>query len=221
MEESVTVIGKLPEMKELLALSAPLLHGLIAIWGLLDCFFGLKIFKATVRILMAFIGATIAATLAMHMWPESVTALLVCSGVGLVLGILLGWYVWKMGLVLMAVMAGFIFASPLAAQLSPAMALLVPCAIGLVCGLLVFVILEPAVIGSTAVTGSFRLVYGAAFFIGGPNLYDYVSGEKTMHDLLVGGDWRLALATLLIAAMGAYLQFHFWRKGKAPAKQEE
>jgi|GEM_PF-3437735 len=215
MQEQISVLKELP------ALTAPVLHGLIALWGLLDCFFGLKIFKATVRILMAFVGATFAATLAMHFQPESVLTLLICSAVGLLAGILVGWYVWKMGLVVMATLAGFMLAAPFAAQLAPTYAVLVPAAVGLIGGVLVFLILEPAVIGSTAITGAFRLVYGLAFFIGGPNILDYVSGDKRVEDLFMGGDIKLSIAMMVLAAVGCYFQYSIWNKGRAKKKKAE
>jgi hypothetical protein len=214
MQEHISVLKDLP------ALTAPALHGFIAVWGLLDCFFGLKIFKATVRILMAFVGATFAATLAMHFMPQSITALLVSSAVGLLVGIVVGWYVWKMGAVVMAVFAAFVLTSPIAAQLAPTYAVILPAVAGLLAGILVFVMLEPVIIGSTAMTGAFRLVYGVAFFMGGPNLLDYISGGKGVQDLFLGGDWRLAGLTLLLAAAGCYVQLLFWRARK-PKKAEE
>ncbi len=221
MQEQIDVLKDMPDIKELFALSAPILHGLIALWGLLDCFFGLKIFMGTVRILMAFVGATVGATLAMHFWPGSVGALLGAAGVGLLAGILIGWYVWKMGLVLMAVMAGFMFATPFAQALSTNYALILPLGAAVLAGVFVFLMLEPAVICSTAMTGAFRMVYGAAFFMGGASLLDYVGGEKNVEDLLLGGDWRLAVGTLAAAALGAFVQFHFWRKSRpAPSREE-
>lgn len=211
---------QIPALKDLPTVTAPVLHLLIALWGLVDCLFGLKIFTATVKILMAFAFAAGAATLALQFHPESVPWLVGASVAGLIVGLLLGWYLYKVGVALSAVFAGFVLSAPLAAQCPAEYAMFVQGGVGVAAGILVFFIMEPAIIVSTALTGAFRLVFGLAFFFwSGPSLLDYMggNGNKNLMELFTGQNQTFALATLGAAAVGCFIQFRAWRaahKGK-------
>jgi hypothetical protein len=202
-------------------MTAPVLHGFIALWGLLDCFFGLGIFKATVKIMMGAVGAVAGAAISLHFWPESMQALLVALSLGLVAGILLGWYLWKASVVLTAVLAGLVLSAPLAASLGEPWVSILPIVVGVVAGALVFILMEPVIIGATAITGAFRLVCGASFFLFGyPNLLEFVGNKKEWGSMIANSDLRIAGATIVVAAIGCYVQMLIWHK-HAPAKHEE
>jgi hypothetical protein len=209
---------QIPALKDIPAVTAPVLHLLIALWGLVDCLFGLKIFTATVKILMAFAFAAGAATLSLQFYPESVAWLAGAAIGGLIIGLLLGWYLYKIGVALSAVFAGFVLSAPLAAMCPPEYAMFVQGAVALVAGIVAFFIMEPAIIVSTALTGAFRLVFGLAFFFWhGPSLLDYMGGKKPLMELFTGQNQTFALATLGAAAVGCFIQFRAWRaahKGK-------
>jgi hypothetical protein len=197
-------------MQELPAHTSAILHGLIALWGLLDCFFGFRIFRATMRLLMGFIFAVAAATLALRIVPESVPVFLVSCAVGLVLGFLVGWYVYKLGVVAMAVLGGFVLAAPFVSSLG-ANAFMAQCGVALACGLLTFLLLEPVVIASTALTGAFRVMFGVMFFFGGQSLMEYICGTKSFESLFVNMGKLPLVLTLLLAVVGCFVQFASWR----------
>ena len=204
----------LPEM------TAPLLHVFIALWGLLDLFFGLSFFKITVKILMAFACAAAGATIALNLQPDSAPIFIGACVVGLIIGFLLGWHVYKLGVVVLAVFAGFVLSLPFAGVFGAQYALLVQGLAGLLAGGLVFIMMEPVIMASTALTGAFRLVFGAMFFLRGWNILDYISGQKSAQELMASSDKLVMAVVLLLAAVGFFVQFRNWH-GKKTEKAEE
>jgi hypothetical protein len=198
-----------------------ILHGILALWGFLDCFFGLRIFKITIRIFLGFAGAVGGAFLAARFYPNSAGLLMGACVAGLILGFVLGWFVYKIGVVVMAVLAGFVAIAPFAASLGQPLDVLVPCGVGLVAGFAAFLLLEPVVIAVTAITGAFRLVFGVLFFFGGVSITQYVSGDKNLDVLFVKGDKWVFIATLAIAAVGFCVQFAAWRRADKSADDDE
>lgn len=184
-----------------------LLHVVIALWGLADCFFGLSIFKISVRFLMALAFAVGGAALVSNFMAAGVVLMIVAGVVGLILGFLIGWHVYKAALVIAAVLAVFILVQPLSASAGPALSFLLPCAAGIIAGILAYLVMEPAIILSTALTGAFRCVFGAAFFLGGPSLLDYMNGHRPLATLFAGDGRLFCVATLVLAALGAWAQF--------------
>jgi hypothetical protein len=212
---------QIPALKELPALTLPVIHALIALWGLLDCFFGFRIFKVTVRIFTAFAGAVAAMALATQLQPASTVLFVALGVIGLICGFMLGWFLYKLGIVLLAVCAGFVLAAPFGAALGQPWSILAPCCAGLAAGLLAFVLLDPVVIVITALTGAFRLVFGVLFFFGGPSIVEYISGAKPINELLVGANRWTAIVTLAIAVVGCVVQFCAWSSGSKKKDEAE
>lgn len=206
-------------MRQLPALVAPVLHAFLVLWGLLDCFFGFRIFRATLKILMAFAFAVLGASVAARIMPGSVPAFLVAGVVGLIVGFVVGWYLYKAGVVVMALFGGFVLSAPFVAGMG-ANAFLAQCGVALVAGVVAFFLLEPIVIASTALTGAYRVLFGVLFFMGGQNLMDYIEGGASYEDLFLGMDKVPMYATLLLAALGGFVQFSAWRREGRPAKEE-
>ena len=213
-------MNQLPAIKDSSLLTLQILHGLIALWGLADCFFGLSIFKISVRFLMALAFAVGGAALVSNFMHGSVVLMIAAGVVGLVLGFLIGWHVYKAAIVIAAVLAVFVLVQPLSASTGPALSFLLPCAAGIVAGILAYLIMEPAIILSTALTGAFRLVFGVAFFLGGPSLLDYVNGHRPLAALFAGDGRLFCLATVVCAALGCWAQFAAHAR-RSPRSDEE
>jgi hypothetical protein len=207
-------------LQELPALTAPVLHGFIALWGLLDCFFGFKIFRATLKILTAFAFAVLGASIAARLVPDSVPVFVIACAVGLILGFIVGWYIYKASIVAMAMFGGFVLAAPFVSTMG-ANAFLAQCGVAVAAGILAFFLLEPVVIVSMALTGAYRVVFGLMFFMGGQNLMDYISGAKPFETLFTGAGKLPMLATLLLAAAGGFVQFASWRSERAAHGDDE
>jgi hypothetical protein len=206
-------------LRQLPALVAPVLHVFLVLWGLLDCFFGFRIFRATLKILMAFAFAVLGPSVAARVFPGSVPAFLVAGVIGLVLGFVVGWYLYKVGVVAMALFAGFVLSAPFVAGMG-ANAFLAQCGVALAAGVVAFFLLEPIVIASTALTGAYRVVFGVLFFMGGQNLMNYINGGASYEDLFLGMGRIPMYATLLLAALGGFLQFSSWRREGRSSKEE-
>jgi hypothetical protein len=212
--------SQISALKEFPPIALPLLHALIALWGLADCFFGLLIFKVTIRIFMAFAGAVGAAAIAAQYYPDSGAVFFGACVAGLVIGFIIGWFVCKIGIVVLSVFAGFVLIAPFAATLGQPWDAVVPCVVGIIVGLLAFVLLEPVVIASTALTGAYRLVFGTAFFLGGPSIMDFVGGARRYDEMFTGTGRWIFVITIAIAAIGCYVQFSSWRGRKKSADEE-
>jgi hypothetical protein len=202
------------------ALTAPVLHGFIVLWGLLDCFFGFRIFRATLKILGAFVFAVLGASIALSIVPGSVPILIVSCLVGLILGFIVGWYIYKVGIVALAICGGFILLAPFASSLG-SNAVLIQCGVALFAGVLAFFLLEPVIIASTALTGAYRVMFGLMFFLGGPNLIDYIRGAKSFEKLLTSVDKLPMILTLLLAAVGMFVQFSAWHSSGTDKDEED
>ncbi len=192
------------------------IHGVVALWGLIETFFGFKIFKVTVRILMAFAGAGLGAYVAVSYQPESLLALGVGAGAGLIVGLVLGWFMYKLGIFVLGFFLGTVIAAPFSNALGPDMTWAVAGAAGLVCGLITLVLINLMVMAATSLTGAFRLVYGVAFFFGGPSLLMLIQ-DPNQYGVLARDEPLLAGITLLVGAIGFYFQY----ASNKPRKKEE
>lgn len=199
-----------PEMLETLA---PILHGLIALWGLLDCFWGFRIFRFTVRILAAVMVASVGASIALHYFPGSLLALGGFAVGGLIVGALLGWYLYKVGVFILGFFTGTLIAAPFVGHVAPQWEWVVLAGGGLVIGVLSVLLVNIMIMAGTALTGGFRLVFGTAYYFGGPSLIVATTnpGGATFvvqdHPMLFAG-------TLGFAAVGFLLQWNAHRKSK-------
>ncbi len=196
---------------------SPLLHGLIAFWGLLDCFLGFRILKATVRVLLAAAGAVAGFSIVMNWRPDSLVLMLGGAIFGLIIGAFLAWQLYQIAVFFMGFFFGALLTSPFSSLLDPAYDWVIPAAGGLVGGLLAVSLIKPALMAATALTGAFRLVYGVAFFFGGPSLMFFMRDLDTA--LLQLDNTRILFGiTLFIAAIGFYSQ---WRADRKVAEKDE
>jgi hypothetical protein len=208
-------------LKDIPTLTAPVLHLVIALWGMVDCFFGLRLFTITVKILMAFAFGMGAAAVSLQLKPDSAPWLIGASVAGLILGLILGWVLYRLGVALTAVFAGFVLSVPLAAAFPAEYTLLIRCGVAALAGVVVFLLMEPTIIVSTAVTGAFRMAYGAAFFLGGVNLLDFISGARAPMELFTGACTPYALMALFLAVIGIVIQMRARYHGKAEKEEAE
>lgn len=202
-----------------LASFAPLVHGFLAFWGFLDCFLGFRIFRMTVSILVAFAGAAIGVSLAMEYFPESLAALAGFAFAGLVIGALLAWYVYKLGIFVLGFCFGAILVAPFTGMVEQVPEWAVTAGAGLIAGILAVLLINLMVMAATALTGAFRLVYGIAFFLGGPSLLVAVEQPDDLMPVIRQAP-LLFILTLLLGAIGFYVQRSSSEKDKKAGKEE-
>lgn len=138
------------------------------VYGVLSCFFGYKIFKFALGIIGLILGAIAGARLAAFFTPESML-ILVAALVGGVLGAGLLLRLFILGLFVMGALVGGLIAGTVSAALGlqGEVSLIVTVILVLGGGILAVSFQKLMIIISTAFSGAWSLVTGAAFFLFG------------------------------------------------------
>ncbi|MBP7481658.1 MAG: DUF4203 domain-containing protein [Lacunisphaera sp.] len=190
-------------------------------WGVLDCFFGYKVFKITLALLGGLLGAAVAhvAATAAGLGPGGMTA-------GLLVGGLLGAGLAFLLYIAAVFVAGFGFGSTLGILLlsnfHPMVALLSGLVLGVCGGFLAVKLQRVLLMLSTALLGAFRCVVALAYFTHSIDWLFYFRQPDQLPTLIASNAWMLP-AILALAAIGLMVQFGLGgNKGqkKAPAKDE-
>lgn len=196
-------------------------------WGLLDCFFGYKIFKLTIALFGAFAGAIFgqAAGIALGLGFAGEIG-------GLIVGALLGAglsYLLYLGAVFCA---GFAFGATLGmlllANYHHMVALLTGGVLGIIGGIAAVKLQKVILVLATAVLGAFRATTALMYFTHRIDWVYYFRQPQQIPALISGHPWLLP-AVLLLAAIGAVAQFELGsrsgggkkksaKKSDAPAK---
>ncbi len=189
------------------------------IWGLLDVFFGYRIFKVTLAVVGGLIGlgAAHALTEALGSAPAVTTALLV---VGAMLGAALAFLLYLAAVFV----AGFGFGATLALLLLASqhqiVALVAGIVLGVVGGFLAVKAQRILIVLSTSLLGSFRAVVALTYFTGGIDWLYYFRSPNQMPALLEGNGWIFP-SVLGVAAVGVVTQLELGgRKAAGKAKAE-
>lgn len=190
-------------------------------WGILDCFFGYKVFKITLALVGGLLGAVAA--------HAAATALGLGSGgvtISLLAGVLLGAGLAFLLYIAAVFVAGFGFGSTLGilllANFHPMVALLSGLVLGVCGGFLAVKLQRVLIMLSTALLGAFRGVVALAYFTHSIDWLFYFRQPEQLPALIASNAWMLP-AILALATIGLMVQFGLGgNKGqkKAPAKDE-
>ena len=190
-------------------------------WGVLDCFFGYRVFKITLAVLGGLAGVTLGQTLAtaMGFGPGGVIASLVVGGV---LGAGLAFLLYIAGVFVTGFLFGAALGILLLANYHHMVALLSGGVLGLIGGFLAVKIQRVLIILSTALRGAFCAVLGLAYFTHQIDWLYYGRQPDRLPALIDSNPWMLP-AILAGAAVGAFAQFeNGGRDGeKKPKKKDE
>ena len=150
-----------PEMKSVVAI------GLI-VFGAVSCFFGYKVFRLVLGVLGFLLGSALAASLA-GVFVQSAGA---ASVVGLLGGVIGSWLVfrfYRFGLFILGAVAGALLGGTVAMAIGVYGndSLIVVGAVALLGGILTVVLQKLMIITSTAFSGAWNMVAGAAFLLFG------------------------------------------------------
>lgn len=175
------------------------------VWGLLDCFFGYKIFKFTVAILGAVIGA-----LAGH-WIAAFAGLTGGAEIVAVLvGALLGAGLAFLAYLAAVFLAGFGFGATLGvlllAHFDHSVAFIASIVIGLIGGYAAIKLQKVVVVLATSLLGSFRAILSLMFFTHQLDWLFYYQQPQQLPALIDGNGWIFP-AVLVLAALGSIAQF--------------
>ncbi|MDI1251445.1 MAG: DUF4203 domain-containing protein [Lacunisphaera sp.] len=190
-------------------------------WGVLDCFFGYRIFKITLAVLGGLIGVVFgqAAGAALGMGPTAEIG-------GLVLGGLLGAGLAYLLYLAAVFVAGFLFGATLGilllANFNHMVALLSSAVLGVVGGFLAVKLQRVLIMLSTALVGAFRAILALSFFTSRMDWVYYLRHPDQMPALIDNNTWMFP-AILALATVGVLAQFGLGgsaAKKKEPAKDE-
>lgn len=180
-------------------------------WGVLDCFFGYRVFKITLALVGGLLGA-VAGQLAAHalgVGPGGIT-------VGVIAGGLLGAGLAFLLYIAAVFVAGFGFGATLGilllANFHHMVALLTGGVLGIVGGFLAVRLQRVLIMLSTAMLGAFRAMLALAYFTNQIDWVYYFRTPDQLPALIDGHPWMFP-AILALAAVGVIAQFELGGRG--------
>jgi hypothetical protein len=196
----------------------PWISAAVIAWGVLDCFFGYKVFKVTLALLGAVIGA--------YLGQQAGLALGLSSGWitgGLIAGALLGAGLAFLLYIAAVFLAGFGFGSTLGilllANFHHLVALLSGCVLGVIGGFLAVKLQRVLIILSTALLGSFRSMLGLSYFISQIDWLYYCQQPDQLPVLIDNNHWMFP-SIVALAAVGVIVQLELGKGGGKGAKKK-
>ncbi len=173
-------------------------------WGVIDCFFGYRVFKITLAVVGGLIGLAAghfaATTYGLGQGAETAT-LILCSVVGAGLAFLL--------YIAAVFVAGFGFGATLGilllANYHHMVALLTGVVLGIIGGFLAVNVQRILIILSTSLLGSFRTILALSFFTSQIDWLFYFKQPDQMPALIEGNSWMFP-SILALAAVGVIVQ---------------
>lgn len=173
-------------------------------WGLLDCFFGYRVFKLTIAVLGGLVGALLGHGFATLVNLDS-TGLAVAMVVGGLLGAAIAFLMYLAAVFLAGFGFGLTLGVLLLARLDHVAAVVGGLVLGLITGLIAVRLQKALIVLSTALLGSFRAVLAVSFFTSGTGWLYYYRQPTQIPALLDGHPWMFP-AILVLAAIGVIAQ---------------
>lgn len=190
---------------------------ILALWGLVDCFFGYRLFKIVLALLGAFVGGMLGMTAAMHAFPGNE----VLSWVGLGLGALIGGVCAYAVLMVGVFVAGFALGWVITlgtARFTPELPMLaVAAVVGLVCGIIGIFLQRIVITAATAWSGALQVMLAIAFFTQHLEPLDYLRDPQRVPPLLESHSW-IMIATVVLGLVGFWIQMSANRRVGAPTE---
>lgn len=185
-------------------------------WGVLDCFFGYKVFKVTLALLGALLGAGLGHALAVRFGASQTVDL-----VAVIAGGLAGAGLAFLAYIAAVFIAGFGFGATLGmlllANYHHMVALLTGLVLGIVGGFLAVKLQRVLIILSTSLLGSFRAILALSYFTSQIDWLFYFRQPDQMPALIDNNGWMFP-SILALAAVGVITQLELGGKGKAKEK---
>jgi hypothetical protein len=203
-------------MAELADLYPWISAGAIA-WGVLDCFFGYRIFKITLTVLGGLIGLG-AAHAAATALGFSQTSEIIVMIVGALLGAGLAFLLYLAAVFVAGFGFGVTLGMLLLANYHQMVALLTGIVTGIISGFLAVKAQRILIILSTALLGSFRAILALSYFTSQLDWLYYFRQPDQMPALIEGNGWILP-SVLALAAVGVIAQLELGG-GKEPKKSK-
>lgn len=187
-------------------------------WGLLDCFFGYKVFKVSLALLGALVGAMLTQAIALRLGASENVAL-IAAIVGALAGAGLAFLLY----IAAVFVAGFGFGATLGilllAHFHQMVALLTGVVLGIIGGFVAVKVQRVLIILSTSLVGAFRALLALSFFTNRIDWLFYLRQPEQLPAVIENNGWMLP-AILVLATVGAVAQLELGGS-KAPAKAKK
>lgn len=197
----------------------PWLSAAAIAWGLLDCFFGYRIFRVTLVVLGGCAGALFgqAAGVALNLGTAGAVG-------GAIAGALLGAGLAFLLYIVAVFLTGFCFGATLGilllAQLHQTVALLAGGLLGVIGGFAAVKLQRVLIVLSTALLGAFRAVMALGYFTGQLDWLFYFQQPDQIPALITSKPWMFP-SILVLAAVGVMAQFEFGVRGGDKANKKD
>lgn len=169
-------------------------------WGLLDCFFGYRIFRVAVALLGALVLGLLASSVVGQWFGGGEVAHWAAFAGGAVLGLVLSFAFYLLGVFLAGFSFGYVVVLGLVPITGPTATLLVGAAAGAVCGLFAMIVQRFLISAATAFGGAFRVALAAAFFVYGLDWQSFLRSPDQIPTLLVDHWW----VSVLMFGLGVF-----------------
>lgn len=182
--------------------------------GLLNCFFGYKIFKFILGVFGFFVGASLAASFVSVSSGGSQTTALIAAVIGGIIGAVLMVALYFVGIFLFGAGLGYIVGMHLTANLNinPEPTILIVLAV--IGGILALIAQKFMIIISTAFMGSWAVISGIFYFIKG-DYYPVISFQDPDVFKFLGEQSHLMLALWIgLGIIGVLVQYAFFAEKK-------
>lgn len=163
------------------------------LWGLIDCFFGYRVFRFAVALIGALVGALLVSGVAAQLGGANELVYWVTFVAGAVLGAVVSFSFYLVGVFLAGFSLGYVVAVGLVPFTGPAVTLLAGALAGAVTGLLALVLQRFLISAATAFGGAFRVALAVAFFVEQLDWQPFLRNPDRVPALLVEHWWVTAL----------------------------
>ncbi|WP_438481111.1 TM7S3/TM198-like domain-containing protein [Oleiharenicola lentus] len=175
------------------------------VWGLLDIFFGYKVFKITLAVFGGLVGGVLGQTAGVAL-GYGLTGQIIGFVFGGLIGAGLAWLLYLAAVFL----AGFGFGATLAvlllAHFNHMAAMLGGCVLGIIGGFVALKMQQVLIVLSTSLIGAFRVVVALAYFTSKIDWFWYFQNPQNLPALIDNNTWMFP-AILVLAVIGAVAQF--------------
>jgi hypothetical protein len=178
----------------------------LVLWGVIDCFFGYRIVKFTIGLLGLIAGGWLGFWIVLQGLGMGEGAAWIGFLVGALLGALLAFGMYLVGLFLLGFSLGFTLSLGLVHVAGDTQMLLTGLAVGLISGALAVLFQRLVIIIATAWVGALKLTLGLAYFVAGIDWLFYVHQPDQIAALFRGHPWMFP-AVLVVGAVGVAVQW--------------
>ena len=192
-------------MENDLSFYVPLVYGLMVVIGLVGCFFGFKLFRLMLVVLVALAIAVLGGWIGFTFTQEPLLWAAVGLAVGAVAGAVLAFFFYSVGVGVL----GALFVCTTLLTYLHGLGIVLQVAILLVCGLVAAYVAVSvtnlAIQLVTAMLGAFMAVQGVLFFLQGRVDKEWINDSGSW-ELAMNFDPMAGLAALVLGAVGFFFQ---------------